>query len=168
MDFLIKTDLSQRQLPTTTLMYCHARRWIPRETHPTIAPFKVNSPGPAAGAYWLERRQSYRVKMVAPPAASSSNNDGRGSPKHLHHYHQQQQQQQRPRRPPNNNATSSASMQFDADDRALRKKRTPVKGTGTTTPNNAVRPMTTTPTSTSTPAKLRSRGRGRGGDKRTW
>ncbi|CAM9910370.1 unnamed protein product, partial [Scytosiphon promiscuus] len=27
---------------------------------------QVNSPGPAAGAYWLERRQSYRVKMAAP------------------------------------------------------------------------------------------------------
>lgn len=27
---------------------------------------QVNSPGPDAGAYWLERRQSYRVKMTDP------------------------------------------------------------------------------------------------------
>lgn len=31
-----------------------------------VCPEKVNSPGPAAGAYWLARRQSYRVKMAIP------------------------------------------------------------------------------------------------------
>ncbi|CAN0189273.1 unnamed protein product [Ectocarpus sp. 4 AP-2014] len=33
---------------------------------------QVISPGPAAGAYWLERRQSYRVKMSAPPPNSNA------------------------------------------------------------------------------------------------
>lgn len=35
---------------------------VPAKMQPT-AP-QVNSPGPDAGAYWLERRQSYRVKMT--------------------------------------------------------------------------------------------------------
>ncbi|CAB1119661.1 unnamed protein product [Ectocarpus sp. CCAP 1310/34] len=49
------------------------------------------SPGPAAGAYWLERRQSYRVKMSAPPSpgrgSTSTSNAGR-----------RKTSQQRPRR----------------------------------------------------------------------
>ncbi|CAN0212327.1 unnamed protein product [Ectocarpus sp. 8 AP-2014] len=54
---------------------------------------QVISPGPAAGAYWLERRQSYRVKMSAPSppgrASTSTSNSNAGRRKNP---------QQRPRR----------------------------------------------------------------------
>lgn len=120
---------------------------------------QVNSPGPDAGAYWLERRQSYRVKMAAPPAPSSSNHDGGGRKKHLNHDHHQQRRAQRP---PSTTTTASVSIPFEADDRARRKAQTPVKDT--TPSNNTVRPATTTATRSSTPAC--SKKRGKGGEKR--
>ena len=125
----------------------------------TLAISKVNSPGPAAGAYWLERRQSYRVKMAAPQALISTNSDGGGRKQRVHHHHQQQ----RFRRPPSNTASASALTTLEADDRVRRKNRTPARGTST--PNNAVRPTTAAAITRGTPAPSSETG-GPGGEKR--
>lgn len=134
---------SQEQLYVVTLAFGL------RVQPPNNATFKVNSPGPAAGAYWLERRQSYRVKMAAPPAPSG-NNDGGGRKQHLHVHHQQQ----RPR--PSPSSYASVSVSFEADDRAGQDTRTSVKGNST--PNKTVRPVTT--------IRASRKKRGNGGEKR--
>lgn len=115
---------------------------------------KVISPGPAAGAYWLERRQSYRVKMSAPPPpgrASNSDSDAgrRKTP------------QQRPRRrPPQHdhsqhrpNVTALASTPLADNDRARPSAGKEAKYNGKTTATTA-RPMRATRTATA-PATTR-------------
>lgn len=112
---------------------------------------KVISPGPDAGAYWLERRQSYRVKMGAPLPPSYNTNSGNGGKK-----------KQRPRRRSPQHASpkphrsgaitttaamASSSMPVEASDRARRRGPSLVRGSsgggGATNTTATTRPTTT-------------------------
>lgn len=114
---------------------------------------QVISPGPDAGAYWLERRQSYRVKMGAPPPPSGTSNDSGGKKNQRPRRRSPQRASPKQHRPgvTTATATTASSMPGEAHDRARRRAPSLTRSSGSSITANTIttRPTTTTAKATS-------------------